>query len=131
MFFFFKQKTAYEMRISDWSSDMCSSDLFAAFQHDPVETVHATERTDRPRPQQQTHDAAGPAQFGVDHLTADLHGTKVSDPGHADADTTTFLLTVQCQKQRRQRAERDRLVQRTHIAGAPSTRAHPPPPTAA
>src|SRR3546814_10614484 len=27
MLFFFKQKTAYEMRISDWSSDVCSSDL--------------------------------------------------------------------------------------------------------
>src|SRR3546814_18715250 len=31
MFFFFKQKTAYEMRISDWSSDVCSSDLGAAY----------------------------------------------------------------------------------------------------
>src|SRR3546814_6939107 len=30
LFFFFKQKTAYEMRISDWSSDVCSSDLIAA-----------------------------------------------------------------------------------------------------
>src|SRR3546814_4029653 len=29
LFFFFKQKTAYEMRISDWSSDVCSSDLFS------------------------------------------------------------------------------------------------------
>src|SRR3546814_9248174 len=29
-FFFFKQKTAYEMRISDWSSDVCSSDLVEA-----------------------------------------------------------------------------------------------------
>src|SRR3546814_9301269 len=29
-FFFFKQKTAYEMRISDWSSDVCSSDLVDA-----------------------------------------------------------------------------------------------------
>src|SRR3546814_4782511 len=28
-FFFFKQKTAYEVRISDWSSDVCSSDLLA------------------------------------------------------------------------------------------------------
>src|SRR3546814_9207266 len=28
-FFFFKQKTAYEVRISDWSSDVCSSDLSA------------------------------------------------------------------------------------------------------
>src|SRR3546814_7571477 len=27
LFFFFKQKTSYEMRISDWSSDVCSSDL--------------------------------------------------------------------------------------------------------
>src|SRR3546814_5208482 len=30
VFFFFKQKTAYEMRISDWSSDVCSSDLTKA-----------------------------------------------------------------------------------------------------
>src|SRR3546814_5342761 len=30
--FFFKQKTAYEMRISDWSSDVCSSDLVVAQQ---------------------------------------------------------------------------------------------------
>src|SRR3546814_11786608 len=30
-FFFFKQKTAYEMRISDWSSDVCSSDLNSAY----------------------------------------------------------------------------------------------------
>src|SRR3546814_19183896 len=34
VFFFFKQKTAYEMRISDWSSDVCSSDL----QRDPART---------------------------------------------------------------------------------------------
>src|SRR3546814_12114552 len=32
--FFFKQKTAYEMRISDWSSDVCSSDLRQAKQRD-------------------------------------------------------------------------------------------------
>src|SRR3546814_8502230 len=39
MVFFFKQKTAYEMRISDWSSDVCSSD------HDPelLAWVHVTE----------------------------------------------------------------------------------------
>src|SRR3546814_8190436 len=39
MFFFFKQKTAYEMRISDWSSDVCSSDLCGA-----------TTASDRPQP---------------------------------------------------------------------------------
>src|SRR3546814_18559021 len=38
-FFFFKQKTAYEMRISDWSSDVCSSDLSAA---EIVETAKRT-----------------------------------------------------------------------------------------
>src|SRR3546814_3345412 len=35
LFIFFKQKTAYEMRISDWSSDVCSSDLLLSR---PVET---------------------------------------------------------------------------------------------
>src|SRR3546814_6529796 len=33
--FFFKQKTAYEMRISDWSSDVCSSDLYQIIVGDP------------------------------------------------------------------------------------------------
>src|SRR3546814_3413520 len=37
-FFFFKQKTAYEMRISDWSSDVCSSDLL-------FEAMMSTNRT--------------------------------------------------------------------------------------
>src|SRR3546814_12248531 len=45
--FFFKQKTAYEMRISDWSSDVCSSDLrlsarpFVAAPIYPVQSMHA------------------------------------------------------------------------------------------
>src|SRR3546814_5362172 len=51
VFFFFKQKTAYEMRISDWSSDVCSSDLVDAARRphraDPV-AVHGDE-TVRPR----------------------------------------------------------------------------------
>src|SRR3546814_1070613 len=38
-FFFFKQKTAYEMRISDWSSDVCSSDLL---DHDEAANAFAT-----------------------------------------------------------------------------------------
>src|SRR3546814_4680829 len=40
IFFFFKQKTAYEMRISDWSSDVCSSDL-------PDQLDDALQRLDR------------------------------------------------------------------------------------
>src|SRR3546814_9859499 len=42
-FFFFKQKTAYEMRISDWSSDVCSSDLL-----DLPGVRHPVPRDDRP-----------------------------------------------------------------------------------
>src|SRR3546814_4459770 len=44
-FFFFKQKTAYEVRISDWSSDVCSSDLFESFdavQGGTADILHGT-----------------------------------------------------------------------------------------
>src|SRR3546814_4706505 len=41
-FFFFKQKTAYEMRISDWSSDVCSSDLKVARVEDKL-GLHASD----------------------------------------------------------------------------------------
>src|SRR3546814_9420786 len=52
VFFFFKQKTAYEMRISDWSSDVCSSDLHRsnclhAEQHE--HEVHVPGIPDEPR----------------------------------------------------------------------------------
>src|SRR3546814_13783932 len=45
VFFFFKQKTAYEMRISDWSSDVCSSDLVAGLQQPVVEAAIMFDRT--------------------------------------------------------------------------------------
>src|SRR3546814_1061184 len=41
VFFFFKQKTAYEMRISDWSSDVCSSDLQQAIGIGPALVAQA------------------------------------------------------------------------------------------
>src|SRR3546814_18505539 len=40
--FFFKQKTAYEMRISDWSSDVCSSDLEVVLDHENPQSVQAS-----------------------------------------------------------------------------------------
>src|SRR3546814_2808410 len=43
--FFFKQKTAYEMRISDWSSDVCSSDLFSDPMPAPVHKFNDEEWT--------------------------------------------------------------------------------------
>src|SRR3546814_10289244 len=53
-FFFFKQKTAYEMRISDWSSDVCSSDLPR-----PARPWSACDRTDE----------AGAVRAAVDRRT--------------------------------------------------------------
>src|SRR3546814_12643976 len=44
VFFFCKQKTAYEMRISDWSSDVCSSDLW------PITPVEAASKSWRRQP---------------------------------------------------------------------------------
>src|SRR3546814_4742666 len=47
VFFFFKQKTAYEMRISDWSSDVCSSDLLygiASFEEVPPDMAELSRR---------------------------------------------------------------------------------------
>src|SRR3546814_4062882 len=46
LFFFFKQKTAYEMRISDWSSDVCSSDLiegYSAYDEMPEDVAQKAE----------------------------------------------------------------------------------------
>src|SRR3546814_1064158 len=44
----FKQKTAYEMRISDWSSDVCSSDLVGGGYHHGRDTTAATGHDSRP-----------------------------------------------------------------------------------
>src|SRR3546814_11470159 len=52
VFFFFKQKTAYEMRISDWSSDVCSSDLGDV----AVGTDEWKGRVRRPAVQEHRHD---------------------------------------------------------------------------
>src|SRR3546814_19681338 len=49
-FFFFKQKTAYEMRISDWSSDVCSSDL-PEYGHIAHSAFGAIARANLPEPQ--------------------------------------------------------------------------------
>src|SRR3546814_6118373 len=71
-FFFFKQKTAYEMRISDWSSDVCSSDL-----HDAWANRHARDEagagTDHRRAAYRAAradvSALADAYFGLDHHT--------------------------------------------------------------
>src|SRR3546814_2657656 len=60
LFFFFKQKTAYEMRISDWSSDVCSSDL-EALERTAHDQNHAPlEGQQRPLMRSRTQEAAAP-----------------------------------------------------------------------
>src|SRR3546814_2621670 len=61
VFFFFKQKTAYEMRISDWSSDVCSSDLCIAILAALALPAGCTVGPDYVAP-----DVAVPASYGAD-----------------------------------------------------------------
>src|SRR3546814_5582977 len=71
--FFFKQKTAYEMRISDWSSDVCSSDLPEATKvtispaltsSKPLTTaIPSPTLTTRPAPVKKSASAAGSRRF--------------------------------------------------------------------
>src|SRR3546814_8570256 len=55
-FFFFKQKTAYEMRISDWSSDVCSSDLGSARRRAAAQGTRGGSRAERSRAAFRAHD---------------------------------------------------------------------------
>src|SRR3546814_11598010 len=112
VFFFFKQKTAYEMRISDWSSDVCSSDLaevgaeqlgHATRAHPHDGTVGQLSRGDGGAVLQRGAEQLGEASHGqVDDLGADrtsvVVGKSVSvrvDPGGRRTlkkkDTTTIL----------------------------------------
>src|SRR3546814_2534342 len=83
VFFFFKQKTAYEMRISDWSSDVCSSDL----RYDAIGGKAVVGPADRDA----DHDrlAVGDPRFRAhdrrmhDPLTVD-HAAEAARPGGVD-----------------------------------------------
>src|SRR3546814_9461250 len=57
--FFFKQKTAYEMRISDWSSDVCSSDLRSDVRRTPVQLGTGSPKYQYPRSPERTGDSGG------------------------------------------------------------------------
>src|SRR3546814_11329102 len=70
--FFFKQKTAYEMRISDWSSDVCSSDLPLTSQDQPSVSIRAGEGPTR------RGGAAGKKEFLHALLKARIHSREYS-----------------------------------------------------
>src|SRR3546814_1829613 len=71
-FFFFKQKTAYEMRISDWSSDVCSSDLASARSSSGLRGGHACGAPPEGRgsPAAVVEGGKGGAQLGHRHCGA-------------------------------------------------------------
>src|SRR3546814_20837926 len=95
-FFFFKQKTAYEMRISDWSSDVCSSDLLqcraaaAGHMDDAVRAVALDgvgDRDDLAGCQQQPAAVAGlAAAGGVEDGTVGLEAALVDGGDHRVAE---------------------------------------------
>src|SRR3546814_14651961 len=82
IFFFFKQKTAYEMRISDWSSDVCSSDLIAAgSQHQQRLAVQR-----RAAEQVRHHVVIGRAAGGEDHRPGGEQVRRVAAPGDGEQE---------------------------------------------
>src|SRR3546814_10531992 len=77
-FFFFKQKTAYEMRISDWSSDVCSSDLTLAYEMNLAAAKLAREAADAASTPDKPRFVAG--ALGPTNRTASI-SPDVNDPG--------------------------------------------------
>src|SRR3546814_6378844 len=87
--FFFKQKTAYDMRISDWSSDVCSSDL-AGYRHVGGQPGEAWEEFSRTGRLSWVSDLAEIQQaHGVSNVCADIGqsfaNTIIDDPRVAAA----------------------------------------------
>src|SRR3546814_9775213 len=81
VFFFFKQKTAYEMRISDWSSDVCSSDL--------LKRVVEKRFLAYTRFRQKAVDTASGATWQEDaHFDLDWHVQLAALPGQGDGRRT-------------------------------------------
>src|SRR3546814_4265756 len=108
-FFFFKQKTAYEMRISDWSSDVCSSDLLGRKEIFVVEDFQCRDRRrkmDAARQGRRRDQRAAPGRdedvdlMNRDHLTDPIEiailvvGLEVAavDPGLGWASIVDALL---------------------------------------
>src|SRR3546814_3011864 len=88
LFFCFKQKTAYEMRMSDWSSDVCSSDLApgSAFRRGPQETRGRRRRS-----------AAWSRKLPREQVPVHRHEEKVGDQAdHADHDDPEEIGRASC-----------------------------------
>src|SRR3546814_19676099 len=97
--FFFKHKTAYELRISDWSSDVCSSDLRLAGEIDRL-TIHTADLGDEPRLRALLARIAPDRVF---HLAARTRGADATDT-LADARNLLLLLQLMAEQDRPPRA---------------------------
>src|SRR3546814_3122874 len=86
-FFFFKQKTAYEMRISDWSSDVCSSDLHGICAVPVIGLAFAQDEADR-------------QAIGIDH-GVDLGGQPAARAAHATGSAVFFWALAPCRSEER------------------------------
>src|SRR3546814_9651293 len=103
VFFFFKQKTAYEMRISDWSSDVCSSDLCVSGSRAhpslhssqiPISSIHPTRwrKTRLFHLRYQPVRQKRPSVFGG--LNDDLQGTVPHSYGIRSEENTSELQSL-------------------------------------
>src|SRR3546814_11532478 len=97
-FFFFKQKTAYEMRISDWSSDVCSSDLHweDAFAVETNQRLLAAlgHRWDDVRPLPAGWQEAGPATEARHRIVQYVCGSRLAHPLWTIKDPRMCLLAA-------------------------------------
>src|SRR3546814_4417071 len=83
IFFFCKQKTAYERRISDWSSDVCSSDLIGRIDHRQPKirpAIPHRQRRGLDQPGQGLERVAQPRRLGVGLLGLGAHFGGVEEP---------------------------------------------------
>src|SRR3546814_8448931 len=108
LFVFFKQKTAYEMRISDWSSDVCSSDL----SHDALEErdhPHTGRVGEELLDVEAVNDAVAAMARGIADVASSLHRAEQKrwrlDPRQHLGDTALYTLE-----------RRDRIFNRTFSA---------------
>src|SRR3546814_2183354 len=81
-FFFFKQKTAYEMRISDWSSDVCSSDLADPQVPETANQERIADGQGRPAPRAAPGHARAPAEYRAPAPLTSWPG--IPEPGRSE-----------------------------------------------
>src|SRR3546814_10520552 len=104
-FFFFKQKTAYEMRISDWSSDVCSSDLTSLDKFRANEGGSSLSPTVWSSVRQAEMDEAHLVPFGV----ASISAVKIR-PVERARTGVALIGSAMCQRRRMGGIDRRRVV---------------------